>query len=52
MRLTYAQALYPEPVDWLHPGLIAKTTQTTLYGKPGIGKSLLALDIALSLIHI
>lgn len=51
MQLTYQDATNPTPVDWLYPDLIAKAAQTTIYGKPGIGKSLLALDLAIKISH-
>ena len=36
----------PKPIDWVMDGWIAKGTVTTLYGRGGIGKSLLSLQIA------
>lgn len=38
----------PKPIDWVMDGWIAKGTVTTLYGRGGIGKSLLSLQIAAS----
>jgi archaellum biogenesis ATPase FlaH len=36
----------PEPIHWLWPGRIALGKLTLLIGDPGLGKSLLTLDIA------
>ena len=36
----------PEPVAWLWPGRIALGTLTLIAGDPGLGKSLLTLDMA------
>ena len=36
----------PQPVDWLYPGWIPRGKLTVLFGRPGIGKSHVALDIA------
>jgi archaellum biogenesis ATPase FlaH len=38
----------PNPIDWVMDGWIAKGTVTTLYGRGGIGKSLLSLQLAAS----
>lgn len=38
----------PKPIDWVMDGWIAKGTVTTLYGRGGIGKSLLSLQLAAS----
>lgn len=39
-----------EEVDWLFPPLIEAGTVNVLFGLPGVGKSLLTLDIALQVI--
>ena len=36
----------PEPVSWLWPGWISVGTVVVLEGNPGVGKTLLALDLA------
>ena len=36
----------PEPVRWLWPGRIPRGTTTVIYGDPGLGKSLLTIDLA------
>lgn len=38
--------LKPEPIDWLWPGYIPFGKVTVLEGDPGLGKSLLTVDIA------
>lgn len=43
VRLSNVQ---PEPVEWIWPGRIARGKLTLLVGDPGLGKSLLSLDIA------
>lgn len=40
----------PDEVDWLFPPLIEAGTVNALFGLPGVGKSLLTLDIALQII--
>jgi hypothetical protein len=40
----------PDEVDWLFPPLIEAGTVNVLFGLPGVGKSLLTLDIALQII--
>lgn len=37
---------YAKPIEWLWPGLIPLGKVTLLIGDPGIGKSLLAVDLA------
>ncbi len=41
----------PDEVDWLFPPLLEKGTINALFGKPGTGKSLLALNIVLELVR-
>lgn len=41
----------PEPRDWVVPDILARGVQTTLYGKPGVGKSLYALHMAAEISH-
>ena len=36
----------PEPIDWLWPGHIAAGKLTLIDGDPGVGKSLITLDLA------
>ena len=36
----------PEPIDWLWPGHIAAGKLTLMDGDPGVGKSLITLDLA------
>ena len=40
-----------EEIDWLFPPLLEKGTINALFGKPGTGKSLLALNIVLELVR-
>lgn len=39
------------PVDWVVEGLLTRHGFSVLYGEPGAGKSFVALDIALSIVH-
>ncbi len=39
-------AVHPEPVRWLWPGRIALGKLTLLVGDPGVGKSVVTLDLA------
>ena len=39
------------PVDWLWPSWIPRGMLTLLGGAPGVGKSLVALDLARRIIH-
>jgi hypothetical protein len=41
----------PEDVVWLKPDFLEKGTLSGLFSKPGIGKSLLALDVSLEIIR-
>jgi hypothetical protein len=41
----------PDEIDWLFPPLLEKGTINALFGKPGTGKSLLALNIVLELVR-
>jgi RecA-family ATPase len=45
MRLQAVSELRSLPVDWLWPGRLALGKLTMLDGDPGLGKSLLALDL-------
>lgn len=36
------------PIDWIVPRVIGRGMMTQLFGQPGVGKSLIALDIALT----
>lgn len=44
--ITRAQDVIPEPIDWLWPGRIAVGKLTLLAGDPGLGKSLITIDLA------
>ena len=39
------------PVEWVVEGLLTRHGFSVLYGEPGAGKSFVALDIALSIVH-
>lgn len=41
----------PDEVDWLFPPLIEAGTLNVLFGLPGVGKSLLTLEIALDVVR-
>jgi RecA-family ATPase len=41
----------PAAIDWLYEPIIERGTVNALFGLPGLGKSLLALDIALTLVR-
>jgi hypothetical protein len=41
----------PEEVDWLFPPILEMGTVNALFGPPGVGKSLLTLEIALTLVR-
>jgi hypothetical protein len=45
VRLRPASELTPRPVDWLVPGRFALGKLALLEGDPGLGKSLLTLDL-------
>ena len=44
--LKFANEIDPDPVDWLWPARIPLAKLSLLIGDPGVGKSLLATDIA------
>jgi hypothetical protein len=46
MYLLRLSDLAPEPVGWLWPGRIPSDRLTLIDGDPGLGKSLLTLDLA------
>ncbi len=46
MRIQPISELTPQPVDWLWPGRLALGKLAMLDGDPGLGKSLLALDLS------
>ena len=41
----------PEDVDWLFPPILETGTTNALFGKPGVGKSLITLEIAMTLVR-
>ena len=41
----------PDEVDWLFPPILERNTINALFGKPGTGKSLLALNMVLDLVR-
>src|SRR5882762_3404919 len=46
MLLQPASQLTPPPIEWLWPGYLAVGSIAILDGDPGLGKSLLTLDLA------
>src|SRR6266851_6782827 len=44
--LATLQHAKPEPIEWLWPGHIAAGKLTLIDGDPGLGKSLITLDLA------
>jgi putative DNA primase/helicase len=46
LRFERMSDVEPEPVDFLWPGRIARKKLTLLAGDPGMGKSLISLDVA------
>jgi putative DNA primase/helicase len=41
--LVHAASIRPEPLDWLWPGVVAQRVFTMIAGKPGMGKSQIAV---------
>lgn len=49
--ITRLSEVAPEPLDWLWPGYIPAAMLTILDGDPGLGKSLLTLELAARVTH-